>query len=142
VNSEKRATRIREEVERRLGILAVHQKTATQTTDAMMKKRERGRTARSAASGAGSNRSTPQPEFSPEMKAELQQRAEQWIFQKVPALGGRTPLEAVGTADGKEMVESLLLEWERQNENFDDPTFFLPDVNAVRRLLKLNPSPI
>ena len=38
------------------------------------------------------------------------------------------------------MVESLLLEWERQNENFDDPTFFLPDVNAVRRLLKLNPS--
>ena len=76
------------------------------------------------------------------MKAELQQRAEQWIFQKVPALGGRTPLEAVGTPDGKEMVESLLLEWERQNENFDDPTFFLPDVNAVRRLLKLNPSPI
>ena len=57
-----------------------------------------------------------------------------------PALGGRTPLEAVGTADGKEIVESLLLQWERQNENIDDPTFFLPDVNAVRRLLKLNPS--
>jgi hypothetical protein len=142
VNSEKRAAKIRQEIERSLGILAVHQKTVTQTTDEMMKKRERGRTARSVGSRAGSNRSSPQPEFSPEMKAELQQRAEQWIFQKVPALGGRTPLEAVGTPDGKEMVESLLLEWERQNENFDDPTFFLPDVNAVRRLLKLNPSPI
>jgi hypothetical protein len=141
VNSEKRATRIRQEIERRLGILAVHQKTVTQTTDAMMKKRERGKTASRAASGAGSNSPSHQPEFTQEMKAELQQLAERWIFQKVPALGGRTPLEAVGTADGKEMVESLLLEWERQNENFDDPTFFLPDVNAIRRLLKLDPSP-
>jgi hypothetical protein len=140
VNSEKRATRIRHEIERRLGILAVHQKTVTQTTDAMMKKREPGRTARGAASGAASNRPSPQPEFNQEMKAELQQQAESWIFQKVPALGGRTPLEAVGTPDGKEIVESLLLQWERQNENIDDPTFFLPDVNAVRRLLKLNPS--
>jgi hypothetical protein len=139
VNSEKRATRIRHEIERRLGILAVHQKTVTQTTEAMRNKQSGG-TARRAASGAASNRPSPQPEFNQEMKAELQQLAERWIFQKVPALGGRTPLEAVGTADGKEIVESLLLQWERQNENIDDPTFFLPDVNAVRRLLKLNPS--
>jgi hypothetical protein len=139
VNSEKRATKIRQEIERRLGILAVHQKTVTQTTDAMMKKR-RGKTAHGAASEAGLNRPSPQPEFSQEMKVELQQLAERWIFQKVPALGGRTPLEAVRTADGKEIVESLLLQWERQNENIDDPTFFLPDVNAVRRLLKLIPS--
>jgi Protein of unknown function (DUF2384) len=140
VNSEKRATKIRQEIERRLGILAVHQKTVTQTTDAMMKKRERGKTARSAASGGAPSLHSPQPEFSHEMQAELQRRVESWIYQKVPALGGRTPLEAVGTPDGKEVVESLLLDWERQTENISDPGFFVPDINAVRRLLKLNPS--
>jgi hypothetical protein len=133
VNSEKRATRIRHETERRLGILAVHQKTVKQTIEATRKRRR-------AASAAASNGPSSEPEFNQQMQAELQRRVESWIYQKVPALGGRTPLEAVGTPDGKEVVESLLLDWERQTENISDPGFFVPDINAVRRLLKLNPS--
>jgi hypothetical protein len=73
------------------------------------------------------------------MQAEFQRRAENWIFQKVPALGGRTPLEAVGDPDGKEIVESLLLDWERRTENIADPGAFHPDINAIRQLLKLTP---
>jgi hypothetical protein len=133
VNSEKRATKIRQEIERRLGILAVHQKTVKQTIEATRKRRR-------AASAAASNGPSSEPEFNQQMQAELQRRVESWIYQKVPALGGRTPLEAVGTPDGKEVVESLLLDWERQTENISDPGFFVPDINAVRRLLKLNPS--
>ena len=140
VNSEKRATRIRQEIEQRLGILAVHQKTVTQSPQATVEKQGPGRTARRAVPGVGSNGRAPEPEFNQEMQAEMQRLVESWILQKVPALGGRTPLEAVGTADGKEMVESLLLDWERRNETITDPGCFLPDINAIRRLLKLNPS--
>ena len=52
---------------------------------------------------------------------------------------GRTPLEAIKDPDGKEIVESLLLGWERQNETIADPQVFRPDIDAIRRLLKLAP---
>jgi hypothetical protein len=55
-------------------------------------------------------------------------------------LGGRIPLEAVGDADEKEIVESLLLDWERQNEKITDPQVFRPNIDELRRLLKLPPS--
>ncbi len=74
------------------------------------------------------------------MQAEIQRQVENWIYQKVPLLGGRTPLEAIGDPDGKEIVESLLLGWERQNETMTDPGAFRPDINAIRRLLQLTPS--
>jgi hypothetical protein len=126
VNSEKRATKIRHEIEQRLGILVVHQRTVAQSPEALRSKQKR----------AGEGISPP-PEVNEQMQAEFQRRVENWIFQKVPALGGRTPLEAVGDPDGKEIVESLLLDWERQTENIADPGAFHPDINAVRQLLKL-----
>jgi hypothetical protein len=126
VNSEKRAAKIRHEIEQRLGMLVVHQRTVTQSPEALLNKQKRA--------GEGIS---PQPEGNEQMQAEFQQRVENWIFQKVPALGGRTPLEAVGDPDGKEIVESLLLDWERQTENTAGA--FHPDINAVRQLLKLTP---
>src|SRR5206468_8903894 len=49
----------------------------------------------------------------PEAKRRLQEiiekQAEDWVNHKVPALGGRTPLQAVRDPDGREIVESLLL---------------------------------
>jgi hypothetical protein len=137
VNSEERAARIRHEIERRLGILVVHEKTVTQSPEAMLGKRERGRAAPRRASGVAPS---PIPEMDEQVRAAFQQQVENWVYQKVPVLGGRTPLEAVGDADGKEIVESLLLDWERRNETITDPQVFRPDMNGLRRLLKLPPS--
>ena len=134
VNSEKRAARIRHEIERRLGILVVHEKTVTQSPEAMLGKRERGRAAPRRASGVAPS---PIPEMDEQVRAAFQHQVENWIYQKVPVLGGRTPLEAVGDADGREIVESLLLDWERRNETITDPQVFRPDINGLRRLLKL-----
>lgn len=39
--------------------------------------------------------------------------------------------------DGREIVESLLLGWERKFEGPMSPGSFRPDIDAVRRLLKL-----
>jgi hypothetical protein len=140
VNSEKRAATICKEIERRLGILATHQRTVTQRPEAMVEKAKRRRTPPRSASEVGSEGLSAEPELSQEMREEVQRQFENWIFQKVPALGGRTPLEAVADADGKEMVESLLLDWERQNETMSGPGVFHPDINAIRRLLQLTPS--
>jgi hypothetical protein len=134
VNSEKRAERIRVEIERRLGILVTHRKTVTQPPEAMLGKAERKR------SKGASEELSAEPELDQQMREEVQRQFENWIFQKVPALGGRTPLEAVADPDGKEMVEALLLEWERQSEKIAGPGLFHPDINAIRRLLQLEPS--
>jgi hypothetical protein len=140
VNSEKRAAKIREEIERRLGILVTHQKTVTQSPEAALGKTKQRQPAKRSVSQLKSEDASLDAAFTEEMQAEIQRQAENWIFQKVPALGGRTPLEAIGDPDGKEIVESLLLGWERQNETMADPEVFCPDINAIRRLLKLVPS--
>jgi hypothetical protein len=136
VNSEKRAAKIRQEIERRLGILVTHQKTVTQHPEAALRKTRRGQ----AANPSVSQPMPDDPVFTGEMQAEIQRQAENWIHQKVPALGGRTPLEAIRDPDGKEVVEALLLGWERRNETMTDPGIFHPDINAIRRLLQLSPS--
>jgi hypothetical protein len=137
VNSEKRAAKIRQEIERRLGILVTHQKTVTQRPESTLEKTKR----RHAANRSVSQPKFEEPAFTEEMQAEIQRQVENWIYRKVPLLGGRTPLEAIGDPDGKEIVESLLLGWERQNETIADPRAFRPDINAIRRLLQLTPSP-
>jgi hypothetical protein len=131
VNSEKRAAKIRQEIERRLGILVTHQKTVTQGLEAGLKtKPKHSQTA-----------NLPKPEFTAEVHAEVQRQAENWIYQKVPALGGRTPLEAIKDPDGREVVESLLLGWERQIETMTDAGVLPLDVKAIRRLLQLAATP-
>jgi len=72
-----------------------------------------------------------------EFAAHMQEEVEAWIHQKLPALGGRTPLQAVTDADGREVVESLLLGWERHFEGPGTPGTIRPDIDAVRRLLNL-----
>jgi hypothetical protein len=139
VNSAQRAKRIREEVERRLGIFATHLSTTSQTPEEAIEKRNKsGKTARREIEA---DDSALDPVLDPEVmrafEAQLQEQVEGWVHQKIPALGGATPLQAVADPDGKEVVEGLLLGWERHFEKPGGPGTIRPDVNAVRRLLKL-----
>jgi hypothetical protein len=77
------------------------------------------------------------PEARKFLQATMQKQVESWVHQKIPALGGRTPLEAVRDPDGKEMVEALLLDWERRDERDVSPNQIRPDISALRRLLNL-----
>jgi len=81
------------------------------------------------------------PEVRKQLQAVMQKQVESWIHQKIPALGGRTPMQAVRDPDGKEMVEALLLQWERHDERDISPNQIRPDIGAIRRLLNL-PSPV
>jgi hypothetical protein len=49
-----------------------------------------------------------------QIQEKVQKQVEAWAYQKIPILGGRTPMQAVHDPDGREIVESLLLDWERR----------------------------
>ena len=51
-------------------------------------------------------------------------------MQKIPALGDRRPIDAVKDADGRERVEALLRQMERDSRRMSPP----PDEAILRRL--------
>ena len=137
VNSESRAKRLRKEIEKRLESLAVHESTVAQTLEEMRKNAPQESTQDKELREAGMEAMLRDPKVRKQMQAFMQKQAEIWVRQKIPALGGRTPLQAVRDPDGKEMVEALLLDWERRDEADVSPNQIRPDIGALRRLLNL-----
>ena len=137
VNSANRAKRIREEIEQRLGSQATHVGTETETPEQMMKQAKQRKALRSTEEETNQDDLMRDPEFRRQVEAEVQKQVEGWVRTKIPALGGRTPLQAVADPDGREMVEALLQGWERQNEVPGSAGIVRPDINALRRLLNL-----
>ena len=61
------------------------------------------------------------PEVQAKIKEMMWEHYRKWPQEKIPALGGKTPLQAVKTRDGHEMVEALLLEFERTGKRSNPP---------------------
>ena len=137
VNSANRAKRIREEIEQRLGSQAIHIGTETESPEQMLKQTKQRKALRGAEERIDEDDLMRDPEVRRQIEAEVQKQIEGWVRTKVPALGGRTPLQAVADPDGREMVEALLQGWERQNEVPGPASIVRPDINALRRLLNL-----
>jgi hypothetical protein len=137
VNSEKRAKRIRAEIEKRLGGTTTHQSTVAKTADEML--------AESPKRGKDSAKIDEEtvddllrdPEVRKQLQVEIQKQVEAWAHEKVPALGGRTPMQAVNDPEGREIVESLLVQWERHEKEGMYDQRIQPDIGALRRILKL-----
>jgi hypothetical protein len=138
VNSESRAKRIRKEIEKRLGTLVTHESTFAQTLEQIRKNTPQD-AEEAELHDAEMEALSADPEARKFLQATIQKQVEGWVQQKIPALGGRTPLEAVRDPDGKEMVEALLLDWERRDETNVSPNQIRPDMSALRRLLNLAP---
>jgi hypothetical protein len=139
VNSERRAERLRKEIEKRLGDGAAYQSTISKTVEDALEK-SRGQSARQERVADDADEILRDPEVRNRFREMVQKQLESWVRQKVPALGGRTPLEAVRDPDGREIVESLLIDWERHAEEGAYQPGIQPDFDAVRKLLKLPPS--
>lgn len=60
---------------------------------------------------------------------------ESWINQKLPALGGKAPKEAITSPDGREAVEALLQDAER--DRGQDPFTTEANRKGTRRARKL-----
>ncbi len=77
------------------------------------------------------------PEVRKQIQEKVQKQVEAWAYEKIPALGGRTPMQAVNDTDGREIVEAILLDWERRADEGAYQPGIRPDFNAVRKLLNL-----
>jgi hypothetical protein len=139
VNSENRAKRLLAEIEKRLGPSATHQHTIAETIDAMMAKAPKGREGQAKRDDEFVATLLHDPEARSRVQELIQKQVEDWVHQKIPVLGGRTPLQAVRDPDGREIVESLLLDWERHANDGAYQPGIRPDFNAVRKLLSLTP---
>jgi hypothetical protein len=133
VNSEKRATRLRSEIEKRLGILVTHVSTIAHALDEMLAKSPKLDKSKSKID----DEILRDPEVRKRLEQTVQKHAESWVHEKIPILGGRTPMQAVNDPDGREIVESLLLEWERRATQSNDVHDIHPDFSALRKALNL-----
>jgi hypothetical protein len=135
VNSDERAAEFRRIVEQALGLRARYRMSDVQSADKLM--------AEAQAAPVGARGVDPELLESPEIKARIaeviERHYESWVEQEIPALGGLTPLAAVQEPAGREKVEALLRQAERDSQRMPqpvDPAMF----QRLRRRLGLSPS--
>jgi hypothetical protein len=114
VNSAGRARRIQAAIRRRLGDKARHLQTETTTQEDLIAEHE-PEPGRPSSSQLHSGSFDTLPEARAALRRFTEAHYDSWPDQKIPALGGRTPKEAVRDPDGREMVEALLLDFERKS---------------------------
>jgi hypothetical protein len=137
VNSEKRAEKIRREIQRRLGDDCSFQKEERHSIEDLLRQNNRE-------PGSGKQRAPEIGSMPPEIRAAIgeQMRAhwDAWIDIPVPALKNKTPREAAATPEGRERLEALLMEFESRSESGIQPEL-RPNVAELRRKLGLPTSP-
>jgi hypothetical protein len=137
VNSAQRAARIRAEIEKRLGASATHRSTLAQTHEDMLEKFPERKGVKTGPDAEPDSEFMMDPVMRKLAKDSLQKQVEAWVHQKIPVLGNRTPMQAVREPEGREIVESLLLDWERHAESGFSSPDIRPDIQAIRKLLDL-----
>lgn len=111
VNSAQRAKTLRHEIDSRLGHRAQFKADEIQDLKSMLSEPE-GR--RSGKRRSDEHRKLMQhPEVRERVSEVIGRHWEGWIDQEIPALGEKTPREAVKSPDGREAVEALLKDAER-----------------------------
>lgn len=122
VNSRERAVRIRKIVEQRLGAKVKHLATEIQLMETMFARaRAEGGSKAARARDAEHDRLAALPEVQAALQEHLRRHFESWVDQEIPALGGKTPREAMKDPEGRELVEALVLQAERHGRAMQPP---------------------
>ncbi len=77
------------------------------------------------------------PEVQAHIAKMMEKHWENWIHQSIPALGNKTPLQAIKTKDGKEMLGALLNQFERDAERKPMPGQTVETIKSIRERLGL-----
>jgi len=129
VNSANRAQEFKTLVEERLAGEARLRADRIQSVEKMLAEPRRGG-AEDAARQAESKALAEHPEVQARMQQMMAEHFERWVTEKIPALDGQTPLEAVGDPDGREKVMALVMEAERSARRMTPPV----DPLTLRRV--------
>jgi len=76
-------------------------------------------------------------EFLPIFSRTMEEFVTRWVDEKIPALEGKTPREAVRTPEGRRKVEELLKDWENMEERKKRDGEPYLDMQVIRQLLNL-----
>jgi hypothetical protein len=133
VNSAQRAEALRSAIDTRLGDRARFKVDEIQDVDSMMSERKAGKAADKAS--AEHSELMQHPEVREKVSKMILKHWEGWVDHKIPALGGKTPKAAVKSRDGREAVEALLRDAER--DRGQDPLTAEANRKAVRRVREL-----
>jgi hypothetical protein len=123
VNSARRATRLRKQIDRRLGDVASLLRIVTEPMDALLAKRR---------SPAGDDLGSDDAELSDIAASFIAQHWDDWLDAPVPALGNVSPREAAKTPEGRASLEALLddFEWHARRSQ-------AAPVHRLRKALEL-----
>jgi hypothetical protein len=125
VNSEAREQALRNIVTKALGERARYCATEIESVEKLLAEdRESARAAEEDAALA------ELPEVQARVREMMAKHYEHWVDDKIPALGGRTPLEAVEDPDGREAIQALVRQIERDGGVMRPPL----DPEVIRRL--------
>lgn len=131
VNSAKRAARLSKLIEQRLGETARARPSIVQSVQSMLDREpapqeEAQRLRRDEEQAELAAR----PEVQAAMREHLRRHYRNWIDEKIPALGNRTPRKAARDRDGREAVEALIAQIERDGARTSPPL----DAEIVREM--------
>ena len=130
VNSEARADAIRKNIETALGDGVRYRASEIQSPERMLADLRATGSIRDSAASRESDRLAETPEVRAKISEMMAAHWERWVDAQLPILGNRTPMEAVKDADGREIVESLVIQGERSGRSPNMPT----DEDVFRRL--------
>ncbi|MGC1523881.1 MAG: hypothetical protein WA803_20245 [Steroidobacteraceae bacterium] len=129
VNSARRAQEFKTLVQERLPGEARLRVDRIQSVEKMLAERNRTGTEESVRE-AESDALAELPEMQARMQHIMAEHFERWVTEKIPALNGRTPLEAVRDPEGREKVMALVIEAERSARRMKPPV----DPVTLRRV--------
>ena len=118
-------------VEERLGVEALLRADRIQSVEKMLTERKRAGPGTSVGEAESESDALLQhPEVQARMQQMMAEHFERWVTEKIPALNGQTPLEAVRDPDGREKVIALVIEAERGARRMKPPV----DPITLRRV--------
>ena len=129
VNSAGRAREFKTLVEERLRGEARLRAERIQSVEKMLAERNRAGPEDSVRE-AESNALAQHPEVQTRVQQMMAEHFERWVTERIPALNGQTPLEAVRDPDGREKVMALVIEAERGARRMKPPV----DPVTLRRV--------
>jgi hypothetical protein len=130
VNSAARAYAIRKKIETALGEGVHYLASEVQSAEKVLAEMRAAGGGRDSAASAEHDRLAERPEVRAKISAMLASHWEHWVNQPLPILGNRTPMDAVKDPDGREIVESIVIQAERSGRGPHVPT----DAEVFRRL--------
>lgn len=129
VNSARRARELRVLIESRLGEQVRFRTDTIQSIERMLASRAQRDPADTAEEWQADELSE-QPEAKAAVQQMMARHFESWVSERIPALGGLTPLEAVRDAEGREKVLALVIDAERHAREMKPPV----DEAVLQRL--------